>query len=184
MVDTQLTGHGLRLHPCRRCRDDNGMTSVLVGAHQLPCPMKERSGNFLGEQLFPELHKVVFGASAPTPDSLQDQVFERHLLEGTAERGTQRSHELVRSEFEFARAVSVERASRVALDQSSVEVEEGGDSPTARSRLDALDELIDRDHRRCCTGHLILTSSSWFRAHRCWDRSAARGGQATAARSL
>ena len=71
MVDTQFAGHGLRLHPCRRCRDDNGVAPVLVRAHQSPCPMKERSGDFLGEQLFPELHKVVFGASHPTSDSLQ-----------------------------------------------------------------------------------------------------------------
>src|SRR6202034_1673478 len=36
--------------------------------------------------------------------------------------------------------------------------EEGADFRTAGSHLDALDELIDRDHRRCRTGHLILAS--------------------------
>src|SRR5271154_4829958 len=102
--------------------------------------MKERSGDFLGEQLFPELHKVVFGASYPTPDSLQKKFFECLLGKGTTERGTHRSHELIGSEFEIARAVSVERAGRVALNQRSVEVEECGDSPTAGSRLDAPDE--------------------------------------------
>ncbi len=72
----------------------------------------------------PEFHQVVFGAAHPNPDSLQHQVFERGFVERAAERGTQRAHELVGSEFEITGAVSDESAGRVALDQGSVEVEE------------------------------------------------------------
>lgn len=103
---------------------------------------------------------------------MQQQVFERGFVQWTAERGTQRPHELVGSQFEIAGAMSVERAGRVALDQGAVEVKEGSDSPTAGPHLNVLDELIDRDHRRCRTGHLILTSSPFV------------VGQAARARSL
>src|SRR5271156_4623200 len=119
--------------------------------------MKERAGDLLGEQLLPELQQVVFAASNPTPDSLHQQVFECLFGKGTAERGSHRSHELIGSEVEVARTVSVERAGRVALNQGSVEVEEGCNPPTPGPPLDALDELIDGDHRRCRTGHLIPT---------------------------
>src|ERR1700678_2454341 len=117
--------------------------------------MKEPSGDSLGEQLLPELPQVVFGASHPTPDSLHQKVFECLLSKGTAERGSQRSHKLIGSEVEVARTVSVERAGRVALNQGSVEVEEGCALPTPGPSLDALDKLIDGDHRWCRTGHLI-----------------------------
>src|ERR1700722_9884814 len=119
--------------------------------------MKEPAGDSLGEQLLPEFHQVVFGASHPTPDSLHQKVFERRFSKGTAEHGSHRSHELIGSEVEVAGTVSVERAGRVALNQGSVEVEEGCDLPTPRATLDALDELINGDHRRCRTGHLIPT---------------------------
>ena len=86
------------------------MAPVLVGAYQSPRPVEERPGDFLGEQLFAEFHEVVFGAAHPTTDSLQQQVFERGFVERASDRGTQRAHELVGSEFEIAGAMSVESA--------------------------------------------------------------------------
>src|ERR1700722_15486527 len=119
--------------------------------------MKEPSGDSLGEQLLPEIHQVVFGASHPTPDSLHQKVFECLFGKRTAEYGSHRSHELIGSEVEVARTVSVERAGRIALNQGSVEVEEGRDPPTPGATLDALDDPINGDHRCCRTGHLIPT---------------------------
>ena len=153
MVDTQLAGHWLHLHPCRRCRDDNGVALVLVGAHQPPCPMEERTGDLLGEQLFPELHQLVVGSSHPAPDPLQHQVFERGFVERAAECSEHRADELVGSQFKVARAVRDQGVGRVSLDQGSVEIEERRDLGAAGSCLDVGDDVFDRDHLRCGTGH-------------------------------
>src|ERR1700722_1387447 len=119
--------------------------------------MKEPSGDSLGEQLLPEFQQVVFGASHPTPDSLHQKFFECLFSKGAAEHGSHRSHELIGSEVEVARTVSVERAGRIALNQGSVKVEEGCDPPAPGATLDALDELISGYYRCCRTCHLIPT---------------------------
>ena len=66
IVDTQFAGHGLHLHVCRGRRDDYGVALVLVGAHQPPCPMEQRTGDFLGEQLLPKFQQLVVGEPTQT----------------------------------------------------------------------------------------------------------------------
>lgn len=153
VLDSQLTRHRGHLQPGRGRGDHNGMALILVGPDKSPCPVKQRTGNVLGEQLVSEFVQFLFGSAHPSPDTLQQKVFEGGLVQGATGGGPKRPENLVGAQLEVAGPMGQECAGRVALDQGPVEVEECRHFRTTRSGLDLLDELIDGRHR-CAVNHV------------------------------